>query len=780
MSGHVHPRRPASGSAIPRRVLEDRRSVADPALRPLTSFIGRERELATVVDLLGRPDVRLLTITGPGGVGKTRLALRATDAIQGSFTDGAIVVSLAAVRDPALVLPTVAHHLDVPDAPDQPLLARLQGALAEAHLLLVLDNAEHVVEAMPFVVDLLASCPRLTILVTSRIQLNLSGERLIPLVPLPPGEARALFAERAGALAPGFTLTDELGPVVDRIVARLDGLPLAIELAASRVPALPPRAILARLDHRLDLLTSGPRDAPARLRGMRDAIGWSHDLLPGAQQLLFRHLGVFIGGFTLEATEAVAGDEIDVLDGIATLVAASLIMPIQGVADEPRYTMLETIREYALERLGAAGEEAEARARHAGYYCRLAESALPLYDGPDIRIATDRIDIELDNCRAAMTWALETGDAETGTRLAGALWRVWWYALATGGRAWTERVQEGRAWLDRMLALDQELPVEAVTEALAGASALAHLRGDLDRAQALGDTLLSRTADYPYGLFWARIVLGQTAEERGDVETARRHYAEGLAIAPAVRNPQNHRALAHGRFGMLAQRVGDLAEAERHLEEALRLSEITGNAWAVAHSSRLLGQIVQNRGDLGRAAMLARTSLTAHMSQRDVCGVHATLTDGARLALAIGQPERAARLLGAATTFPTHPSEADAFDRATRDAQAGTSGAAFAAASDAGRRLDWDAVVAEIDALVDAATSTPPTTPPDPASRYDLSRRELEVLRYLAEGDSNRAIADTLSLSERTIENHVSSILAKLEVTSRAAAATFAVRHDLI
>lgn len=507
MSAIIPSRRSTSRSANSAPILESQRSTSGPLPRPLTTFVGRDRELATVVELILRPDVRLLKLTGAGGVGKTRLALSAAEAARNAFEDGAVFVSLAPVRDPTMLLPTVAQTLNVPDAPDQPLMSRLRTFLSDKNMLLVLDNAEHLLDAMPVVVDLLAASPRLAVLVTSRMSVNVSGEHLVPVEPLSAEEARTLFVERVRAFAPDFALTGELVPVVDTICARLDRLPLAIELAASRVPSLPPRAILARLEHRLDLLTNGPRDVPARLRAMRDAIGWSHDLLPDDQQILFRRLGVFIGGFTLEAAQVVAGNAVDALDGVSALVAANLVVPMKGVADDPRYTMLETIREYALERLAASGEEANVRARHADYYRSLAEDALPLYDGPQLRIATDRVDIELDNCRAAMTWALATNEAETGTRLAGALWRVWWYVQVIDGRPLMERAAEGRSWIDRMLAMRDGLPVEAVTEALVGAGMLAYFQGNLDRTQVYGEELLARVRAeaYPWGKFWAVI-----------------------------------------------------------------------------------------------------------------------------------------------------------------------------------------------------------------------------------------------------------------------------------
>ncbi len=271
---------------------------------PLTSFVGREREINTVADLLRCPDVRLLTLTGTGGIGKTRLALRVVDEVANKYDDGVAFVALAAVRDPDLVLPAVAQVLNVPDAAGQPLADRLQAYLADRNLLLVLDNVEHLLDAAVQFVNLLATSPGLTILCTSRTRLGLSGEHVFTLAPLTTEVARQLFEERAQALTQAFALNDDLAATVDAICDRLDGLPLAIELAAARTNVLPPRALLARLEHRLDVLADGPRDAPTRLRDMRGAIAWSHDLLMEQEQVLFRRLGVFIGGFTLEAAQA--------------------------------------------------------------------------------------------------------------------------------------------------------------------------------------------------------------------------------------------------------------------------------------------------------------------------------------------------------------------------------------------------------------------------------------------------------------------------------------------
>lgn len=777
MSSSFPPRR-STPSAPPR---ESQRDNLESVPQPLTTFVGRDRDVAAVVELLRRPDIRLLTITGTGGVGKTRLALRAIKEVRGAF-DGTVFVSLASVRDPEMLLPTVAHLLNVPDAPGQPLLSRLCTFLEHRSLLLVLDNLEHLLDAVPAVADLLAGCPRLTILCTCRTNLNVTGEHLLPLAPLPAEDARELFLERVRALMPGFTATDEVVPVIDGICDRLDRLPLALELAASRVPVLPPTALLARLQRRLDLLANGPRDAPVRQRGMREAIDWSHDLLLEEQRILFQRLGVFIGGFTLEAAEAVAGDGVDVLEATSALVAASLVVRTAGVADEPRYTMLETIWEYALEQLRASGEEAAVRANHADYYRTLAEDALPLYDGPEIRLACDRVEIELDNCRAAMSWALETGNAETGTRLAGALWRVWQFARAAVGQPWMDRVAEGRDWIEHMLAMPADLPTEALTEALIGAGVLARIHGDRDRARVAGENVLtrSRSEGYPYGEFWAIGLLGALAEDRGQFETARSYYDQGLTLSSRMRNPQNHLAIAYIALGIAALRSGDLKQAAYELGVALQICRETGNSHLVGRAAGGLANALREQGDFYRATALGRESVAAYVERGELSGVHASLVDIAVLTLKIGRPETTARLAGVASTFFSHPDKAEALAQVARDAQAQLGDAAFEAASQDGRRMAWDDVIAEIDALIEAIPDAPAPAPPEPAVQYGLSRREVEVLRQVTEGHSSRVIAETLSVSERTVETHVFHIFNKLSVNSPAAATAYAVRHGLV
>ena len=791
---------PASAPAafLPRQVPASQGSVS----APFTSFFGREGEIHAIGALLDRPDVRLLTLTGPGGIGKTRLAIEVANRVRDAFADGGAVVALASIRDAGLVLPTIARALDVPDDAHRSLVDRVHDFLADRNLLLVLDNAEHLLETVvATVADLVLHSPGLTVLATSRTRLGLSGEHAYPLPALDADAARRLFAARAQALTPGFALTGESSTVVDAICARLDGLPLAIELAAARTAVLPPTALLARLDHRLDLLSDGPRDAPARLRDMRAAIAWSHDLLAEDDQWLYRRLGVFIGGFTLDAAQVVAGEGDDVFAGVSALVAVSLVLPIEGVGDEPRFTMLETIREEALERLAAMGEEEDIRQRHARYYQTYAESALPRYDGPEVGLAVDQVEREIDNCRVAMAWAMDNDEAEVGVRLTGALWRIWWYGQAAGGKPWWERVQEGRAWCERALAMAHDLPVEALTEALTGTGSLAYFAGDLVHVRAQGAALIARarTEGYPYGEWWGLHLLSIVAAAEGNDEQAAHYVDAALGLAPAIRNPENHASMNQITLGRLAERRRDLGTASLRFEEALALCRKTGNANILAQVLVALGRVKRRQGEFPTAATHLREGLTLHMGLRDLGGAHATLVELALVALDVGQPAMAARLLAVAERLPAHLAyrqlyeaatlplirfaavgqahldSSQVYDDAVATARAKLGASEFAAAWERGGRFTWDDLDAEIADLL-ARFAAPAG---DVATAHGLTTREREVLLLLADGHSNRAIAESLSLSERTVENHVLHILTKLGVESRTAAATWAVRSGV-
>jgi len=478
---------------------------------PPTALVGRERAEAETDALLRRDDLRVLTLVGPGGVGKTRLALHAAHAAQERFADGAVFVDLTPLRDPTLVLPTIAQALGLLAQSNQPAAEVLAAHLRERQLLLVLDNCEQVVEAAPDVAALRAACPGLRVLATSRMALRVRGEQVYPVPPLatpamerlPSTEALedvaavALFVQQARAALPAFALTPSNAATVAAICVRLDGLPLAIELAAARVAALPPAALAARLDRSLDVLVEGPRDAPPRQRTLRDTLTWSYDLLPPAARALFRRLALFVGGCTMGAARAVgqgdAPDDADVAERLAMLTTAHLPrVDADAGAGEARYAMLATIREYALERLEESGEGAAARARHAAYYLGLAEEAARGFDGADQPRALETLEGELDNVRAALTWCVERGDTgdgaatERGLSVAAALSPFW---------SLRPHLREASAWFARLLdAPGAAAPTPGRVRALSIAAGVAcsgdeaTMRAGASEAERLADT----------------------------------------------------------------------------------------------------------------------------------------------------------------------------------------------------------------------------------------------------------------------------------------------------
>src|SRR5262245_32081465 len=434
----------------------------------LTGLIGRTQEVAAVCALLLRPDVRLVTLTGSGGTGKTRLAVACAGQRLDAFSDGVVFVDLAALTDSDLVLATIAQTLGMPESPTQPLTARLAAALREKALLLLLDNFEQVVAAAPAIVELLAACPQLKVLTTSRVALEVQGEHEWPVPPLtlpdrakmPPFEqltqyeALRLFSERARAANPQFAISTSNAPAIAEICHQLDGLPLAIELAAARAKLFPPQALLTRLDRRLTFLTGGGRDRPTRQQTMRNTIAWSYQLLTAAEQALFERLSVFVGGGTLAAIEAVCGDSErtgDIIYDVLALVNHSLLRRMHTSSDaahidvDSRFGMLETIREYALEQLAASPDAELLRERHALYFTALAEAAVDRWDSPMADAAIAELDRNYDNLRAVLQWAREGGDRRIGLQLAHSLRRFWqrrgYYS-------------EGRTWLEDLLAWD--------------------------------------------------------------------------------------------------------------------------------------------------------------------------------------------------------------------------------------------------------------------------------------------------------------------------------------
>jgi non-specific serine/threonine protein kinase len=757
----------------------------------LTSFVGREREIADVLALLERGDIRLLTLTGTGGVGKTRLAVRVAE-LTDAFPDRAWFVPLAAIRDPALVVPTIANDLGVPAGTSNTAITELAHVLGNRHCLLLLDNFEQVVDAAVLVADILRACPNLHVLVTSRVPLNVSGEHvyLVPPMSLPPvtsdlsldqvaaNETVALFVKRSQAQSTGFTLSDaNAGDIVD-ICHRLDGIPLAIELAASRVATLPLTALLERLDHRLATLTGGPRDAPDRLRSLSNAISWSHDLLTETEQALFRRLGVFANGFTLEAAVGIAGFDLDLVVTLDALLANNLVSLRSTASGQPRYLLLETIREFAADQLSASDENAAIRRRHAHWYMAMTEAAIPFYDGPDAWSYIRKVEAEIDNCRAALSWCVATGEFEIGIRIAGAIWRIWVAHLA---QPWRDQFTEGHRWHERVLAGREGLPLAKVAEALHGISEFSHALGNLDEALAWAEELLTRSEaeDYPYGIRWASTTLGRIAFDRGDLEGATQWLERAEAISSRVRDQENHRAMALCDLAGLALHRGDQQAAINQLKEAGRLFQSCGNAFFLAWTRILLGHRLHETGDLDGALSHLAGAVSTCVATGDRDHLNLACFYIARIALDAGHPRIAARL-HAAIPAPLNrwpEFEPDQEQQLAR-IQNAMGDDAFEQACHEGRQMTFDEVQAEVTKL-GALLRDRPATKPVPTRTHGLTPRELDVLRLLTDGGSNRAIADALSLSERTVENHVLHILTKLGLDSRTAAATWAVRNGL-
>jgi len=812
--------------ASPREALA--KIIGSPVLpAPLTPLLGREQETATLRQLLRRPKVRLVTITGPGGVGKTSLALQVAHELQDAFTDGVFFISLAAITDSTLIIPTIAHTLGIIESPNRLLLDSLKDFLRDRQVLLLLDNFEQIISAAPLLSELLSACAELKILATSREALRLRGEHEFPLSPLAlPDQSSvevllqyssiALFVQRAQAIQPDFRLVHGNAPAVSEICARLDGLPLAIELAAARIKMLTPQAMLGRLqESSLGLLTSGAHDLPARQQTLRSAIQWSYDLLNADEQRTFRWMSVFVSGCTLEAA-LTAIEPLASLDMLDSLVNKSILRQTE-TDGTPRLAMLETIREFGLEQLAHTHELEAARHAHAKYYLSFVEEAETYLTGADQKAWIKRLDREQDNLRAALHWAIEHHAGELAQRMAGALQPFW---LTRG--YWSE----GRRWLEEALAMDSGATLAPAVRAktLFGAGILT--RFEFARARMLLEaslTLYRALADKT-GVLMALVELcritayqdDQTAKNAFLAEAASlletlpdtvvkasaysdlalvmvdlgasqyppetaRFLAESERIHRALNNPTGL-ALALIRQASGALFEGDFTLLASRLDEAERLALELGD-------ERILGRLAGIRvlrdvqeGDFAAVRLRLDDSLQQSVNRGDhpapfwlpilAAVLHGEGLDAwsARVfGLAEALPETVQlRAYAAAFKQRFHISDA----RAQVRAQLGDE--AFAREIAAGQRLKLE------DLLAIPHPQEPAAPAAASASVASLTARETEILRILAQDLSNPQIAERLVVSRRTVDAHLRSIYDKLGVKSRDAALRVARERGLL
>jgi len=771
---------------------------------PLTSFIGREEEVTVACQLLQERDARLLTLTGPGGVGKTRLALAVAQQLFPRFPDGIFFVPFASLHDPLLVFPHIASILALDEHSDLSPRELLKAHLHHRALLLLLDNFEHLLTAAPWLVELLKACPSLKILVTSRALLRVQGEQVFEVLPFPPprlqraetteqlihSPAVQLFVERARALKADFQLTAANSQTIVEICTRLDGLPLAIELAAARSNLLPLRTLLKLLERRLPLLTAGGQDVHWRQQTLRNTLQWSYDLLTKPEPSLFRALSVFVGGSTLEAVEAISdvgkGGIGHLVDRIGSLLDKSFVFRSEQAGGELRLWMLETIREYGLACLETSDEAEDRRRRHAEYFLALAEEAELNLAGAEQLAWLELLEQEHDNLRAALNWLIETEQMGLALRLESALSPFW---------TMHNHMNEGHRWLEKALADSDDVPVSIRAKALYAAGSFCFYRGENSKAAALLEesVKLYREMGDKQGMAFALNGLGHVALAQHRYAVVRQVSEENLHLARELGDRwKTAEALFLSAYGYLDQAEHDRARIAS--EESLVLSREFSEPRCLAHAILAVARIAFHQHDFDAAYALYQESLARGMEVDEQWLITACLVGLGEVVAAQGKSGWAARLWGAEEALHQtirarrlylirSPEEASLVNTRARLGEE-----AFAQAWAQGRAMTVKQVLAAGD---EEPISKPPrqfslhaassqhATNGKTEQAHGLTGREAEVLRLIAEGLTNPQIAECLVISPVTVNTHVRSIYSKLGISSRSAATRYVLEHPL-